>query len=118
MAAHRRFSAISSRRACWGCRNNWGERAMANDRAGDTTTQSIGQTEDEILYALADGVATITLNRPDKLNSLNDSMLQTLPRLLARAADEARAILITGAGRAFCSGAALSGDRLNIAEPK
>src|ERR1700761_6541989 len=65
-------------------------------------------TKQSLLYDVADTVATITLNRPDELNAITLDMLLELPRLLALAvANGARAILVTGAGRAFCSGAAL-----------
>jgi 2-(1,2-epoxy-1,2-dihydrophenyl)acetyl-CoA isomerase len=52
------------------------------------------------------GVATITLNRPDVLNSFNVAMAKELQDALRQAADDAsqRAVLITGAGRAFCAG--------------
>jgi 2-(1,2-epoxy-1,2-dihydrophenyl)acetyl-CoA isomerase len=52
------------------------------------------------------GVATLTLNRPDVLNSFNRPMARELQRSLADAArdDAIRAILLTGAGRAFCAG--------------
>jgi 2-(1,2-epoxy-1,2-dihydrophenyl)acetyl-CoA isomerase len=51
-------------------------------------------------------VLTITLNRPEKLNALNPEMHRKLRAALERAADEAeiRAVLVTGAGRAFCTG--------------
>lgn len=54
----------------------------------------------------ADGVATLTLNRPDKLNALNPSVLVELrDHLDAIAADTAvRCVVLTGAGRAFCAG--------------
>jgi enoyl-CoA hydratase/carnithine racemase len=58
---------------------------------------------------LRDGVATITLNRPDKLNALAGTMREDLLRAL-READgdrDCRVIVITGAGRAFCAGADL-----------
>ena len=60
----------------------------------------------DILYNLADGVATITLNRPDKLNALTPAMLSDFFAAVARAgADpEARVIVVTGAGRSFCAG--------------
>ena len=54
----------------------------------------------------ATGVATITLNRPDALNALTVSMKQELLAALRRleADQEARALILTGAGRAFCAG--------------
>lgn len=59
-----------------------------------------------VLVALADGVLTLTLNRPDKLNSFNEEMHLALRAGLERAhADaEVRAVLLTGAGRGFCAG--------------
>ena len=64
--------------------------------------------EESILYGLEDGVATITLNRPDRLNSFNPDMHLALREALASAAKEARAVLLTGAGRGFCAGQDLS----------
>ena len=63
-------------------------------------------TYETILYEVADGVATITLNRPSKLNAFNDAMIgETLDALNAAARDDAaRSIVLTGAGRAFSSG--------------
>ena len=61
-------------------------------------------SEQSILYSLEDGVAKITLNRPDRLNSFNPEMHLALRAALQRAADEARAVLLTGAGRGFCAG--------------
>ncbi len=58
-----------------------------------------------IRYVLAGDVAEITLDRPDTLNSLNAAMRSELKHAVERAqAEKARAILITGEGRAFCSG--------------
>jgi enoyl-CoA hydratase/carnithine racemase len=64
----------------------------------------------EILYELEEGVLTVTLNRPAKLNALTRTMLRELLEALDRAdADDAvRAVIVTGAGRAFCAGADLS----------
>lgn len=63
-----------------------------------------------VLISVESGVQTITLNRPEKLNALNPEMHQALRRALEQALDEPgiRAVLLTGAGRAFCSGQDLS----------
>ena len=62
-------------------------------------------------FEVADGVGTVTLHRPDKLNALNTVMLEELLAVLdqADADDTVRALIVTGAGRAFCAGADLSG---------
>ena len=59
-----------------------------------------------ILYETGEGVATITLNRPDVLNSMNRAMAGELRQALAHggADPDVRALLLTGAGRAFCAG--------------
>jgi len=64
-----------------------------------------------IRYELADGVATITLDRPDSLNALNAQMRRELADAFKAAASDAvvRAVVLTGAGRGFCSGADLRG---------
>jgi enoyl-CoA hydratase/carnithine racemase len=64
-----------------------------------------------VQYSVDDGVATITLNRPDKLNALNTEMYEGLLVALDRTDgdDSVRAVIVTGAGRAFCAGADLSG---------
>jgi len=63
-----------------------------------------------ILYAVEDNILTITLNRPDKLNAFTGKMMVEMIDAFDRAdADDAvRAIIVTGAGRAFCAGADLS----------
>jgi 2-(1,2-epoxy-1,2-dihydrophenyl)acetyl-CoA isomerase len=63
-----------------------------------------------ILATLETGVLTVTLNRPDKLNAFNPEMHERLREALERAKDEpeVRAVLLTGAGRAFCAGQDLS----------
>ncbi|MGP3958679.1 enoyl-CoA hydratase-related protein [Nonomuraea sp. 3N208] len=65
----------------------------------------------EIEYGVADRVATITLNRPDRLNAFTFAMRGELLEAfdLADADDEVRAVVVTGAGRAFCAGADLGG---------
>ena len=65
-------------------------------------------SEPTVLYAIEERVATITLNRPERLNSFNPEMHLALRAALERAARESRAILITGAGRGFCAGQDLS----------
>src|SRR5438067_1637415 len=64
----------------------------------------------EILFEAADGVATITLNRPEVLNSFTRPMARALCEAFDRAAsdDGIRAIVLTGAGRGFCAGQDLS----------
>ena len=61
----------------------------------------------EILYSVQDDVATITLNRPQAMNSLTPEMADEVVRALETAQWDVnvRAIVITGAGRAFCAGA-------------
>jgi enoyl-CoA hydratase/carnithine racemase len=80
---------------------------------------------DEVLYAVHDRVATITLNRPDKLNAWTGVMADQLRDAFARADadDGVRAIVVTGAGRGFCAGAdmarlssAAAGNRQLIAD--
>lgn len=62
-----------------------------------------------VLYKKKGNIAVITLNRPEVLNAVNSALLQGLSETLDRAEDddEVRAVILTGAGRAFCSGADL-----------
>jgi enoyl-CoA hydratase/carnithine racemase len=62
-----------------------------------------------IVLDRADGVATITLNRPDRLNAFTEKMLEELLQALdiTDADDDVRAVIFTGSGRAFCAGADL-----------
>ena len=68
-------------------------------------------TFETILLDVADGIATITLNRPDRLNAFNTQMMQDMIAAFdATDADDAvRVVIITGAGRGFCAGADLAG---------
>jgi len=61
----------------------------------------------QILYEVADPVATITLNRPEKLNAFTELMGREIKHALARAEADSRvvAMVLTGAGRGFCAGA-------------
>jgi 2-(1,2-epoxy-1,2-dihydrophenyl)acetyl-CoA isomerase len=66
-----------------------------------------------ILFDLTDGIATLTLNRPDKLNSFTQAMHEEVRHALKRIASEAaegraRVLVLTGAGRGFCAGQDLS----------
>ncbi|SUC25264.1 4-chlorobenzoyl coenzyme A dehalogenase [Providencia rustigianii] len=63
-------------------------------------------TEEMILTAQENGVLTITLNRPDRLNSFNDEMHRQLSDALkiAERDETVRCLVITGAGRGFCAG--------------
>ncbi len=64
-----------------------------------------------IEYAVADGVLTITLNRPDRLNAFTGQMRDDLIAAFdaSDADDDVRAVVVTGAGRGFCAGADLAG---------
>jgi enoyl-CoA hydratase/carnithine racemase len=64
----------------------------------------------EIEYEVRDGVATVTLNRPERLNAFTFVMRRELIDAFDRidADDDVRAVVVTGAGRAFCAGADLS----------
>jgi len=65
-----------------------------------------------LIYDLTDGRALITLNRPEVMNALNTQMRAEITDAVRQAAREARVVVMTGAGRAFCSGQDL-GDRQN-----
>jgi 2-(1,2-epoxy-1,2-dihydrophenyl)acetyl-CoA isomerase len=77
-------------------------RAEENSMAYETLT-----------YALADGVATITLNRPERLNALNPRLVEELIAALGEAGTDldVRAVILTGAGRGFCAGADIAGGK-------
>jgi 2-(1,2-epoxy-1,2-dihydrophenyl)acetyl-CoA isomerase len=64
----------------------------------------------DLNFTLDDRVATLTLNRPDRLNALSDAMIDTAVGALRRCATdpEVGAVLVTGAGRAFCAGGDVS----------
>ena len=66
---------------------------------------------DQLLCAIDDGVATITLNRPDKRNALSDELTPALRQTLldVEAHPSVRVVLITGAGKAFCAGGDVGG---------
>lgn len=74
---------------------------------------SLGAMEfEQIIYGVDDGVATITLNRPERLNAFTHRMCHELVTAcdLAEADDQVRVVVLTGNGRAFCAGADLDPD--------
>jgi 2-(1,2-epoxy-1,2-dihydrophenyl)acetyl-CoA isomerase len=78
---------------------------------------------DTILLDITDNVATVTLNRPDKLNALNAELMDSLVPLIEELAEnkDARCLVVTGAGRGFCAGgdigAMSSGQALSEEDP-
>jgi 2-(1,2-epoxy-1,2-dihydrophenyl)acetyl-CoA isomerase len=71
---------------------------------------------DTVIYDVSEGVATITLHRPDAMNALNTELKTALRDTLLAAADdqEVRAVLLTGSGRAFCVGQDLAEHAQNL----
>lgn len=69
------------------------------------------KTFTQITYQVSENIATITLNRPEAMNSFTNVMMKELIEVfdLTDADDDVRAVIITGSGRAFCAGADLSG---------
>src|SRR5271154_999373 len=65
---------------------------------------------EQIIYEAANLVATITLNRPDKLNAWTQKMEEEIGAAVraASADDQVRVIILTGAGKGFCAGADMS----------
>jgi enoyl-CoA hydratase/carnithine racemase len=70
-----------------------------------------GMSFQEIRYEIEEGVLTITLDRPDRLNAFTPTMARELIEAFDRADsdDSVRAVIVTGAGRGFCAGADLAG---------
>ena len=73
---------------------------------------------EHIIYHIADGIATLTLNRPKVLNAINYDLLKELDELLDQAAadDSLRVLILTGSGKAFAAGADIAQQALNKAE--
>ena len=69
-------------------------------------------------YAMDGDIAVIHLNDPDTLNSLSEQLTQALIDALTRASGEARAVLLSGRGRAFSSGANLASGGIDISDPE
>ncbi len=70
---------------------------------------------EQIIYEKRDGIATITLNRPERMNAFTPKMLDEWYAALqdAHLDDEVRAVILTGAGRGFCTGADVRGGPLD-----
>lgn len=70
------------------------------------TTAATPSTADEVLYEVRDHIATITLNAPQRMNTISGPMLDALSERLIEADRDrdVRCIVLTGAGRAFCAG--------------
>ena len=75
---------------------------------------------DTLIFETREGIAHVTLNRPDRLNALSDPLVEDLHRAAAHIDSEPgiRAVLLTGAGRAFCAGADLTGDNTAADAPQ
>lgn len=73
--------------------------------AVDSRPDAKERTE-EVLYEVSDAIATLTLNRPERLNTISGPMLARLTQLLIQANEDpaVRVIVLTGTGRAFCAG--------------
>ena len=76
-------------------------------------------SEQPLISEAADGVATLTFNRPDKRNAMSDDMRsQFIAALESIAADKSiRALVLTGAGKGFCSGGDIAGMEKRLHEP-
>jgi 2-(1,2-epoxy-1,2-dihydrophenyl)acetyl-CoA isomerase len=68
-------------------------------------------TSDTMLLDVSERIATLTLNRPNKLNALNGELMEELVPVIERLAEdkEVRCVVITGAGRGFCAGGDIAG---------
>ena len=64
-----------------------------------------------VLLDIVDGIGTVTLNRPEKLNAMNGQMMAEIDQVLAELRTDVttRFVILTGAGRAFTSGADIAG---------
>src|SRR5690606_35275379 len=76
------------------------------DGTGATAAHAEAATDEQVRYEVAGHVATITLNRPDRLNAATFDMGEQLADAFARVESDAevRSVVLTGAGRAFCAG--------------
>ena len=75
---------------------------------------------EQILYEVSEGIATVTLNRPEALNAWTDVMADEVWRAMQQAAkdDAVRVVVLTGAGRAFCAGGDVTGFKGQDSNPQ
>ena len=75
------------------------------------TAPVVADSTDQVLYEVDDGIATLTLNRPDRQNTITRPMLAAFSQRLvqANADPQVRVVIVTGAGRFFCAGLDLRG---------
>ena len=112
------WNSITLTRSAWnatltGLSAFGGHRSLALHTDAHVNSSSPGGGYEHLLVeTTSDGVRTITLNRPDRLNAVNPRLADELPRAVNDAAsdDAVRAVVVTGAGRGFCAG-------LDLAEP-
>ena len=73
---------------------------------GAASSDALIDDDSEVLYGVVDHVATLTLNAPERMNTISGAMLEQISELLLRADHDpdVRCIVLTGAGRAFCAG--------------
>lgn len=71
----------------------------------------------KVLYSLESGVAHVSLNDPGTRNAISRAVAEELIDALGRAGREARAVLLTGEGKGFCSGANLAETEVDLADP-
>jgi 2-(1,2-epoxy-1,2-dihydrophenyl)acetyl-CoA isomerase len=74
-------------------------------------SSDVGASTETVKYEVDEGVATITLNRPEQLNTMSPDLLASALIAMSEAAsdDKVRAVILTGAGRGFCAGGDLGG---------
>src|SRR5439155_26103915 len=73
--------------------------------------ETIDTGTDDLLAEIDEGVATITMNRPERRNALSNPMLDAMARVLARVEvdNDVGCVVLTGAGGAFCAGGDVKG---------
>src|SRR5262249_33597768 len=107
-----RWGTLPDGRSCGQCVGSGPPLAGAEPKDRVMSVEALAKTETtEVLYEVKDRVATVTLNRPDRLNAWTPTMAEQLRDafMRAQADDTTRAIVLTGAGRGFCAGADMSG---------